>query len=90
MSKSTTSSRRRVPRWLKLLIALAVVVGLYAALGFWVAPAVVKSQLIKRLPEFTHREARVRQVAMNPLALTIILVVTPNWDSTLLSFTTRP
>lgn len=71
MSKTHASSRRRLPRWLKLLIALALGVGLYAALGFWVAPAIVKSQLIKRLPEFTQREARVKKVAINPFALTI-------------------
>lgn len=73
MSASTKSSRRRLPRWLKLLIALALAVGLYAALGFLVAPAVVKSQLVKRLPAFTQREARVKGVEMNPFALTLTL-----------------
>lgn len=71
MSKSSAPTRRRLPRWLKLLIGVALAVGLYAVLGFWVAPAVLKSQLIKRLSELTQREARVRQVAMNPFALTV-------------------
>ncbi|MCB1126267.1 MAG: DUF748 domain-containing protein, partial [Verrucomicrobiae bacterium] len=73
MSNASPVPRRRLPRWLKLIIALAGAVGLYAALGFWVAPAVLKSQLIKRLPEFTHREARVGQVSLNPFALTVAI-----------------
>ncbi|MCP5517154.1 MAG: DUF748 domain-containing protein [Verrucomicrobiales bacterium] len=67
------SNRRRWPRWLKWILALLTAVGLYALLGFLVAPAIVKSQLVKRLPGFTHREARVGKVEIDPFLLTLTI-----------------
>ncbi len=41
----------------------------YAVTGFFIAPAIIKSQMLKRLPALTHRQAAVRQVTFNPFTL---------------------
>lgn len=61
-------ARRR--RWLRIG---GIVVVLYALLGFFVLPAVVKWQLRKQLPILTHRVAKVDQVRMNPFALSLTI-----------------
>jgi hypothetical protein len=50
---------------------LAVVLVLYAAVGFLVVPAVLKSQLIKRLPALTHRTTAVDKIRFNPFTLSL-------------------
>ena len=57
--------RSRRKRW--------VIIGLllYTVLGFFVAPAVIKWQLQKQLPALTHRQAVVKQVRVNPYALSL-------------------
>ena len=58
------------PRWAKrCLIGLVI----YTVVGFFVLPAVVKWQLRKQLPAFTHRVAEVKQVRMNPYALSLTI-----------------
>src|SRR5205814_7636810 len=57
-----TRSAKRL-RW------IALVVLSYTIMGFFIAPAVIKSQLIKRLPGLTHRQVAVQQVKLNPYAL---------------------
>ncbi len=37
--------------------------------GFFVVPAIIKWQMVKQLPKFTHRAARVESVRLNPYAL---------------------
>ena len=67
-----TDAGKRAKRfkWLKrIVIALA----LYTIIGFFVVPAVIKSQMLKRLPGLTHREAAVRQVKFNPFALSLTI-----------------
>jgi hypothetical protein len=60
--------RTRREKWLRrLVIALA----LYTVLGFLILPAIIKWQLRKQLPKFTHREARVDSVRINPYALSL-------------------
>jgi hypothetical protein len=49
------------------VIALAI----YTVFGFLILPAIIKWQLRKQLPKFTHREARVDTVRVNPYALSL-------------------
>jgi len=65
--KSLRSPFVRRLRW--VVIALL----LYTVFGFFVAPAIIKSQLIKRLPGLTHRQAAVRQVKANPYSLSLTI-----------------
>ena len=44
---------------------------LYAVIGFFVVPPIVKWQLHKQLPAYTHRQAAVQQVRINPFALSL-------------------
>ena len=46
-------------------------VAIYAAVGFWVVPRIIASQLTKRLPPLTHRHASVGRVEVNPFQLTL-------------------
>ena len=57
-------------KWTKrIIIALA----LYTIIGCFVVPAVIKSQMLKRLPALTHRTATVEQVKFNPYALSLTI-----------------
>ncbi len=44
---------------------------LYVVAGFLLVPALIKWQLLRQLPALTHRQAVVRQVTCNPLALSL-------------------
>ncbi|HEX5219064.1 MAG TPA: DUF748 domain-containing protein [Verrucomicrobiae bacterium] len=44
---------------------------LYAVVGFFVVPPIIKWQLHKQLPTYTHRQATVKQVRVNPFALSL-------------------
>ncbi len=57
----------------KRLIWLAAIVLAYTVIGFFVAPAVIKSQLLERLPVLTKRQAAVRQVLCNPYSLSLTI-----------------
>ncbi len=46
---------------------------LYVLVGFFVLPPIIKSQLVKRLPAITKRQAAVRQVKFNPLVLSLTI-----------------
>jgi len=50
-----------------------VVIGLllYTVIGFFVVPPIVKWQLHEQLPVYTHRQATVKQVLVNPFALSL-------------------
>ena len=75
MSSSITSAlspqpaeprgRSRRKRW--VLIGLLV----YTVVGFFIVPPIVKWQLHKQLPVYTHRQATVKQVKVNPFALSL-------------------
>src|SRR6478736_2265837 len=52
-------------------LLLAVVI--YALVGFLILPAIVKWQLRKQLPGLTHRLAEVKQVRINPFALSLTI-----------------
>lgn len=57
-------------RWVQ---ALALLVVLYAAAGFLLAPALIRAQLPKRLSPLLHREVTVARVRVNPFALSVTL-----------------
>jgi hypothetical protein len=60
----------RQRRWRRgVLIGLAI----YAVLGFLILPAIIKWQLRKQLPALTQRQAEVKQVQMNPFALSLTI-----------------
>ena len=67
---SSMSNRSWRTKW-TLGIGIALIV--YTLAGFFLLPAIIKSQMLKRLPALTKRAVTVQQVKLNPftLALTI-------------------
>ena len=63
--KSSTPSRTR---WLKRGIVLLAV---YALVGFFVLPAIIKWQLKKQLPPVTKRLVAVEGVRVNPFTFSL-------------------
>ena len=71
MSVVTYAGRRpKRFKWLRRYRHCAV---LYALIGFFVVPAVIKSQMLKRLPGLTKRAAAIQQVKFNPYALSLTI-----------------
>lgn len=68
MANATLNEFKKT-KWFRRLIWSAVVLVIYIIVGFLVLPAVIKSQLIKRLPEFTKRQVAIGEVKLNPFAL---------------------
>ena len=66
-------AKRRQGAARKWAIGIGIVLVLYTLLGFLVLPAVIKSQMLKRLPALTHRNVSVQQVKLNPYALSFTL-----------------
>src|SRR5579859_5857822 len=62
--------QNRLTKWAK---RVGVAIALYTLLGFFVLPAVIKWQMLKRLPALTHRNVAVQQVKLNPYALSFTL-----------------
>ncbi len=60
----------RLKKWALIGIGL---VGLYALAGFYVLPAVLKSQLEKKLPASLHRAVSIEAIAFNPFTLTLVV-----------------
>lgn len=58
----------RVKKWAFIGIGL---VGLYALAGFYVLPAVLKSQLESKLPASLHRSVAIDAITFNPFTLTL-------------------
>ncbi|BDU73877.1 DUF748 domain-containing protein [Mesoterricola silvestris] len=69
---NTSNLLRRVlgRRWVQVLGLLVV---LYAAAGFLLAPALIRAQLPKRLGPLLHREVTAARVRVNPFALSVTL-----------------
>lgn len=61
---------RRPPRW---LVVVAGLIALWAVLGFLVAPPILRSQLEKRLTVLLHRPVTLREVRLNPFAVSVTL-----------------
>ena len=66
-------AKRRQGAARKWAIGIGIVLVLYTLVGFLVLPAVIKSQMIKRLPALTHRHVSVQQVRLNPYVLSFTL-----------------
>jgi len=66
-------AKRRQGAARKWAIGIGIVLALYTLVGFLVLPAVIKSQMIKRLPALTHRHVSVQQVKLNPYVLSFTL-----------------
>ena len=60
-------------KWRRWLVWVTGAFLFYVIFGFLVAPPIIKSQLVKRLPGITKRQATVRQVQVNPLALSLTI-----------------
>ncbi len=61
--------------WLrsKWTIGIGGFVLLYTLVGFFLLPAIIKWQLLKRLPALTHRAVAVEQIRLNPYALSFTM-----------------
>jgi hypothetical protein len=68
-----TDTAAKMPKRTKWLITLGVVMFLYTIIGFFVVPAIVKSQMLKRLPALTKRQAAIERVKFNPYALSLTI-----------------
>jgi hypothetical protein len=66
-------AKRRLGRARRWAIGVGVAIVLYTMMGFFVLPALIKSQMLKRLPALTHRNVAVQEVRLNPLALSFTL-----------------
>ena len=67
-SNNTFFHRRR-----KVLIWLVSLMVVYTVVGFFVLPAIIKSQMVKQLPGITKRQAAVEEVKVNPYALSLTI-----------------
>ncbi len=65
--KIILSARFKWPR--RIAIALLI----YTVVGFFVVPAIIKSQMLKRLPALTKRQVEVQQVRFNPYVLSLTI-----------------
>jgi hypothetical protein len=61
---------RAIKKW---AIGVGIALALYTVVGFLVLPAVIKSQMLKRLPALAHRNVAVQQVRLNPYTLSFTL-----------------
>jgi len=57
-------------RWVRILVILIVI---YTLAGFFLVPAILKSQMLKRLPGLTKRQVSVEQVRFNPYVLSLTI-----------------
>ncbi|HXR07483.1 MAG TPA: DUF748 domain-containing protein, partial [Candidatus Acidoferrum sp.] len=71
--KTDVPKARKLSRCVKGLLWLGGALVVYSVLGFLVAPAVVKSQLLKRLPVMLGRPVAVAAVRINPYALSLTI-----------------
>src|ERR1035437_8378918 len=61
------------PRWRRRQLGAGAAFLVYVLVGFFVLPPIMKSQLLKRLPAATKRQASIRQVKFNPLVLSLTI-----------------
>lgn len=59
--------------WRRICIISASILALYAILGFWVLPAVLKRQIPKQLSPILKREVSLQKVKVNPFTFSITL-----------------
>ncbi len=62
----------RSRRWVRnSLVGVAAFFGVVAVAGFFIAPPILKNVLVKKLPEMLHRTVAIRDIALNPFALSV-------------------
>ena len=66
-------AKRRQGRAKRWAFGVVIAIGLYSIIGFFVLPAIIKSQMLKRLPALTHRRVAIQEVKLNPYALSFTL-----------------
>jgi hypothetical protein len=69
-NNSGTPKRSKRFKW---SIRIAVALFLYTVIGFFVVPAIIKSQMLKRIPPLTLRQVSIDQVRCNPYALSLTI-----------------
>jgi hypothetical protein len=57
----------------RVAASAVVLLALYGALGFWVAPGIVREQIVTRLSEALDRPVTLDAVRINPYALSLTL-----------------
>jgi hypothetical protein len=67
---SSMANRSRGAKW---TLGIGISLTIYTLVGFLLLPAIIKSQMLKRLPALTKRTVSVQQVNLNPFALTLII-----------------
>src|SRR5271154_5368214 len=70
---SEPASPPKTKRRFKWLIRLGAALVVYTVVGFLVVPAIIKSQMLKRLPDLTKRQATIENVKFNPYALSLTI-----------------
>ncbi|HEX3801035.1 MAG TPA: DUF748 domain-containing protein [Verrucomicrobiae bacterium] len=68
--KSTMGKKPAAFKW---LLGLGIVVLIYTVTGFFIVPAIIKSQMLKRLPALTKRQVSVAEVKCNPYVLSLTI-----------------
>jgi len=70
---SLAPRKRKLPRWMKFVMWTAGFALAYTVTGFFVAPAIIKSQVLQRLPALTRRQAALREVTFNPFTFALAM-----------------
>lgn len=79
-TSSATDSAPSVPsisaattpaRWKKIALSGAGLLAAFALFGFFALPAILKSVATKKLTEWLHRETSIRDIRINPFAMTL-------------------
>ena len=68
-----SNSGAKLSKRIKWLLGLGIAVFLYTVIGFFVVPAVVKAQMLKRLPALTKRQVGIERVKFNPYVLSLTI-----------------
>ena len=59
------------PRWKKILLGILIFFVVFTLVGFFVLPPILKSVLVNQLSQNLHREVTIKQIKINPYALSI-------------------
>jgi hypothetical protein len=70
---SDAPRKPKLSRKIKAVLWTAGLLLAYAVAGFFIVPAIIKSQMLKRLPSLTQRQAAIREVAFNPFTFSFAM-----------------
>ncbi len=68
-----TNTAAKMSKGTKWLTILGVIMVFYTVVGFFVVPAIVKAQMLKRLPALTKRQVAIERVKFNPYVLSLTI-----------------